>query len=111
MSLRKCVSMKRLALGCLLLMSSAITSRQAFAVGKDFTKDELAAFGKHCVHGFWVNQQTVLFFAGDAAQLNRDLPKHLEGEYAPRKVVVHPGTKRAESPWDTKARDTLPIGP
>jgi hypothetical protein len=99
--------MKRLAFGCLLLMGVGATSNKAFAVGSDFTKDEIAAFGKHCVHGFWVNQQTVLFFAGDAAQLNRDLLKHLEGEYASRKIVIHPGTKRAESPWDTKARDTF----
>ena len=99
--------MKRLVFGCLLLVIAGVTVKEAFAVGNDFTKDQIAAAGKHCVHGFWVNEQSVAFYAGDAAQLNRDLPKYLEGEYASRKVVLHVGTKRAESPWDTKPRDTF----
>ena len=57
-------------------------------MGTDFPKDQIAAAGKHCVHGFGVNEQSVVFYAGDAAQLNRDLPKYLEGEYALRKVVL-----------------------
>ena len=86
--------MKRLVFGCLLLVIAGATVREAFALGTDFTKDQIAAAGKHCVHGFWVNEQSVVFYAGDAAQLNRDLPKYLEGEYVSRKVVLHVGTKR-----------------
>ena len=99
--------MKRLVFGCLLLVITGATVREAFAFGNDFTKDQIAAAGKHFVHGFWVDMQSVVFYAGDAAQLNRDLPKYLEGEYASRKVVLHVGTKRAESPWDTQPRDTF----
>ncbi len=99
--------MKRLVFGCLLLVIAGATVREAFALGSDFTNDQIAAAGKHCIHGFQVNEQSVVFFAGDAAQLNRDLPKYLEGAYASRKVVLHVGTKRAESPWDTKPRDTF----
>jgi hypothetical protein len=99
--------MKHSALGCLLLVIAGATVREAFALGNDYTKDQIAAAGKHCVHGFWVNEQNVVFYSGDTAQLNRDLSKYLEGEYASRKVVLHVGTKRAESPWDTKPRDTF----
>ena len=94
-----------------LLLSSCllagILSSRAFALGNDFTKDQIATAGKPCVHGFQVNEQIVVFFTGDAAQLNRDLLKYLEGEYASRKVVLHVGTKRVESPWDSKPRDTF----
>jgi hypothetical protein len=99
--------MKRLVFGCLMLVIAGATAKEAFALGNDFTKEQIAAAGKHCVHGYWVNLQNVLFFAGDVAQLNRDLPKYLQGDYASRKVVLHVGTKRAESPWDTKPRDTF----
>ena len=97
--------MKRLIFGVLTIIVAAATAKQAFALGSDFSKDQIAAAGKHCVHGFWVNQQTVMFYAGDTAQLNRDLAKLLEGQYAARKVVIHSGTSKARSPWDTKDRD------
>jgi hypothetical protein len=99
--------MKRLLFGLLFVVIAGVTAREARALGSDFTTDQIAAAGKHCVHGYWVNEQTVVFYAGDAAQLNRDLLRYLEGEYASRKVVLHVGTKRAESPWDTQARDTF----
>ena len=94
--------------GFLLVVIAGATATEALALGADFNKDQIAAAGKHCVHGYWLNAQTVVFYAGDGAQLNRDLPKHLVGgDFASRKVVIHVGTKRAESPWDTKARDTF----
>ncbi len=97
--------MKRLALSCLFIVISGAAVAEAVAAGSDFTKDQLAAGWTHCVHGFWLNEQIVKFYAGDTDQLNRDLPKFLEGQYASRKVVLHVGTKRAESPWDKKPRD------
>ena len=84
----------------LVLMLSGVNVKAVFAAGADFTKEQIAQIGKHCVHGFWLNEQTVIFYAGDTAELNRDLPKFLEGQYATRKVVVHAGIKKAESPWD-----------
>jgi len=99
--------MKRFMFGLLLLSITGATASKALAWGSDFTKDQIATAGKHCVHGFWVNQQTVVFYAGDAFLLNREFSKCLEGEFALRKVVIHVGTKKAESPWDTKARDTF----
>jgi hypothetical protein len=97
--------MKRLIFGILTVVVVAATATQVFALGSDFSKDQIAAAGKHCVHGFWVNQQTVMFYAGDTAQLNRDLAKLLDGQFAARKVVIHSGTSKARSPWDTKDRD------
>jgi hypothetical protein len=91
----------------IIFVAITAAATDAFALGSDLSKAELSSAGKHCVHGFWVNEQTVLFFAGDANQLNRDLPKYLEGSYASRKVVIHAGTTRAKSPWDKQARDTL----
>jgi hypothetical protein len=83
------------------------TAAEAWALGSDLSQKEIVAHGKHCVHGFWVNEQTVTFYAGDAELLNRDLVKLLEGQYASRKVVIHAGTKRAESPWDKQPRDVF----
>lgn len=97
--------MNRLTTSLGTLAITAVAASSLLALGSDMNKEQLAAAGEHCVHGFWVNEQTVLFFAGDAAQLNRDLPKHLEGNYAVRKIVIHPGTQRAGSPWDAKPRD------
>ncbi len=99
--------MKRRMTFVLVLVVGCMSAKEVIGVGNDFTKEQVAAAGKHCVHGFWVNEQSVVFFAGDTDQLNRDLPKRLEGQYATRKVVIHVGTKRAESPWDTKPRDTF----
>jgi hypothetical protein len=99
--------MNRLPLGILALVVIGATASDARALGWDFTKDDYANAGKHCVHGFWVNETSVAFFAGDASQLNGDLSKHLEGQYASRKVVIHVGTKRAKSPWDKKDGDTF----
>lgn len=99
--------MKRSLTFVLVLVAGCMTAKEVFAVGSDFTKEQIAAAGKHCVHGFWANEQTVVVYAGDTAQLNRDLSKFLEGQYETRKVVLHVGTKRAESPWDAKPRDTF----
>lgn len=80
--------MKCLIFGCLLLLISAAAFREVFAASGDFTKEQIAASGKHCVHGFWVNEQNVAFYAGDTAQLNRDLALHLKGEFASRKIIL-----------------------
>jgi hypothetical protein len=87
--------MKQLISGFFALVVALTSATAIFAVGSDFSKEEVAAAGKHCVHGFWVNEQTVRFYAGDTALLNDDLSRWLEGQYASRKVVIHSGTTRA----------------
>jgi hypothetical protein len=97
--------MARWLILAVVLVAGSLAAREAWALGSDFTKEELAAAGKHCVHGYWVNEQTVTFYAGDTAQLNRDLARLKDGDYASRKVVLHAGTKRVESPWDKQPRE------
>jgi hypothetical protein len=97
--------MKRWMIFVLVLAAGSMSAKEVFALGSDFTKNQLATFGEHCVHGFWVNGDTVTYYAGDTAQLNRDLQNCVGGQCKSRKVVIHVGTNRAKSPWDTKPRD------
>jgi hypothetical protein len=97
--------MKQMTMGivaCILAMPSI-----ASAWGIDMKKEELAAVGKHCVHGYYVNETSVVFFQGNAVQLNDDLSKLKDARLASRKLVIHPGTQRAKSPWDKQVRDTF----
>jgi len=100
--------MNRLFLGLLALAVVVAVATRAFAdgddlaLGGDYSKEQIATAGKHCVHGYWVNDRTNLFFAGDTAQLNRDLLKYVAWPCSKRKLVIHVGTKRAKSPWNTK---------
>ena len=97
--------MKRWIVFAFVLMLGSLCAKSVLALGCDFTKEEIAAAGKHCVHGYWVNEQSVAFYAGETTLLNRELPKYLEGNYSTRQVVLHIGTKRVSSPWDTKPRN------
>jgi hypothetical protein len=94
--------MTRLLARALALVVIGITATNVSALGWDFTKDDYAAAGKHCVRGFWVNDTSVAFYGGEVALLNGDLAKALERAYATRTVVIHVGTKRAKSPWEKK---------
>jgi hypothetical protein len=105
--LERRIPMSRLKIGFLVLAMSATTATEVFAWEFDFTKEQRAAAGKHCVHGFFSNESTVAYYFGDAAQINLDLPKLLEGRYATRTVVLHVGTMPAATSWDKKARDTF----
>ena len=92
--------MNRMMFGILVLVVGAVSATHVFGHGHDFTEGQVAAVGKHCVHGFSISEQTVVFYAGDTARLNDDLSRFLEGQYATRRVVIHSGTKKVESPWD-----------
>ena len=78
---------------------------EAHALGSDHTKEQIAAQGKTCVHGYWINSSDVYFHAGDVASLNQYLAKQ---NAAKLNVVFHTGTKKARSPWDTADRP-LPV--
>jgi hypothetical protein len=96
---------RRMTFAITFVLAVGAGSPVIFASGFDFTPAMISAAGKHCVHGFWVNEQSVAFYAGDTDQLNHDLSEHMEGRYATRKLVIHVGAKRAESPWDKTPRD------
>ncbi len=77
-------------------------------MGSDFTPEQIAAQGKNCVHGYWVNLTSVTYFTGDAATLNDHfgtLGLKAKATYATKKVVLHPGPKKASSPWDNAERN------
>lgn len=76
-------------------------------MGSDFSKEELKKGWKHCIHGFWVNDETVKFYQGDTNQLNKDLKEFSNHvfPYSSITVILHSGTKRAWSPWDKKPRE------
>ncbi|MCI0641739.1 MAG: hypothetical protein L0Y72_26300 [Gemmataceae bacterium] len=101
---------------CILLSNSP----KALALGSDHPKGpvgeasfwpkglaELANLPQR-VHGFWVNDTDVFFFAGDTAALNRFLADYAKLEKMTFQVVLHPGPKKARSPWDEQDRD-IPV--
>jgi hypothetical protein len=88
------------------------SGNKVFGLGVDFTKAELAQFGKHCVHGYTAPSTSVTFFAGDTSNLNEHISKLLlagNGQgtpvYTTKKIILHIGPKKAGSPWDQKERD------
>lgn len=78
---------------------------EAFALGADHPKEELAKHGPNCVHGFFVNWIDVFYFAGDATACNAFLAKHAADKGVLVRVKLHAGTKKAASPWDKEDRN------
>jgi hypothetical protein len=60
------------------------------------------------VHGFWVNETDVFFYAGDTQAFNQFLEAYAKLPKTSLRVVIHAGAKNARSPWDKQDRD-LPI--
>ena len=89
----------------LTLVVFGITASSAFGLGADHSKEELARRGPNCVHGYFVNWEDVFFFAGDTAALNKFLEGYAKTPDAVLRVVLHPGPKKARSPWDKEDRD------
>jgi hypothetical protein len=57
------------------------------------------------VHGFFVNQEDIFFFSGNAPQLTaflRDLSQ-IEGAVS-RRLILHDGVGEAKSPWEKVGR-------
>lgn len=57
------------------------------------------------VHGFWVNDEDVFFYAGDTQALNQFLEVYAKLPKTALTVVIHPGLKNARSPWERQDRD------
>lgn len=102
--------MRRYLIAVVAAVCLAMSASNAHAIGADFSAKEIAAMGKHCVHGYWVNELTSFYFRGDAAAFNEHIKK-LDAEqmfpvtWASRKVILHIGPKKAASPWDKAPRD------
>src|SRR5262249_17849404 len=57
------------------------------------------------VHGYWVNETDVFFYNGDSKAFNEFADGYSQLKGTQLRVVLHAGTKKARSPWDTAARD------
>ena len=102
--------MSRYTASVVILLISMVSTADAFALGSDFSKDQLREKGELVqgqtpVHGYWVNWEDTFFYAGETADLNRFLNAYAQLTGATRRVVIHPGTRKARSPWDAADRD------
>ena len=88
----------------LALLVAGWVSQEAFALGSDHPKERLTAQGRNCVHGYFVNESDVYFFAGAAADFNKAAAE-LAKKGTTVQIVVHKGAKKARSPWDKADRD------
>ena len=84
----------------LVLVTVSMLAKEAFALLVPFSKERIAAAGKHCVHGYDGNLgQVGMYFAGDASAFNEairlkapsEIEEALRPAYASKKVVLHPG--------------------
>jgi len=57
------------------------------------------------VHGYFVNWEDIFFYAGDVKALNGFLKEYGKLADTRLEVVLHPGKKKASSPWDKQPRD------
>jgi hypothetical protein len=76
----------------------------ALALGADHPKEQLAAQGKNCVHGYFVNSTDVYFFRGNAEEFNK-VAADLVKKGVRLQIRVQAGPKKARSPWDKADRD------
>ena len=92
--------MKRCVPPLLVLITMGILSTDAFGVLIPFSKERIAANGKHCVHGYDGNLgQVGVYYAGDASAFNETIRGAGRSEteeafrppYASKTVILHPG--------------------
>jgi hypothetical protein len=60
------------------------------------------------VHGYYVNFEDVFSYDGDSKAFNEFIAAYGKLKGTALRVVLHPGAKKARSPWDKEDRD-LPI--
>ncbi len=96
------------AILAMLLGSLCFHPSMACAIGGDHTKQELAKHGANCVHGYFVNDTDVFFFAGEAAEFNQAAAALAKKKGVKLRIIVHAGAKKARSPWDKADRD-IPV--
>lgn len=104
----------------LALLGGVILTTGVFALGSDHPKGpvtgnerwpgglEELANRQDRVHGYWVNETDVFFYNGDTVQLNQFLIDCAQLHNTSLHVVLHPGAKKARSPWDQADRD-IPV--
>ena len=109
--------MARFSLFALALLGWVFTASEVFALGSDHPKgpvtgNELWPEGlkqlanrPDRVHGFWVNETDVFFYNGDSKAFNQFADGYGKLKGTALRVVLHAGTKKARSPWDTADRD------
>jgi hypothetical protein len=104
--------MRRLASIVLIIGCFHLTVSKAHALGADHGKAGLAkgelVKGQTPVHGYFVNEVDVFFYAGDTAAFNKFAVRYGKLKKATLRVVIHPGTKKARSPWDQADRN-IPV--
>ena len=104
--------MRRLVAIALTLGCFHLTASTACALGADHGKAGLAkgelVKGQTPVHGYFVNEEDVFFYAGDTAAFNKFAASYGKLKKVSLKVVIHPGAKKARSPWD-KADRNIPV--
>jgi hypothetical protein len=91
-----------------------IATQDASASGSDYRNDELVRHSStnwpkqldmlvnatNRVHGFWMNQEDMFFFTGDASELTAFLLECSQADgVVSRRVVIHEGIGEAKSPW------------
>jgi hypothetical protein len=57
------------------------------------------------VHGYFVNDEDVLLYAGDTKALNEFVKQYADTSGIEKDVVLRVGPKKARSPWDHEDRD------
>jgi hypothetical protein len=112
--------MARLFLFALALSCWALTAPEAFALGSDHPEGPVAgneswpeglkvlANWQNRVHGYWVNETDVFFYAGESGAFNKFMEGYSKLKNTGLRVVVHAGAKKARSPWDKAERD-IPV--
>ena len=112
--------MARLFLYAVVLSCWAFTAPEVFALGSDHPKGPVAgnqqwpdglkdlANRPERVHGFWVNETDVFFYNGDSKALNKFMDDYSKLKNTALRIVLHPGTQKARSPWDKAERD-IPV--
>jgi hypothetical protein len=110
--------MARFFLFALALSCWVFTTTEAFALGSDHPKGPVDGNAqwpeglkdlinrKDRVHGYWVNETDVFFYDGDTLAFNQFMDGYSKLKNSALRVVIHPGVKKARSPWDKAERDT-----
>jgi hypothetical protein len=94
-----------------------LTTAAALALGSDHPKGPIPRGDKwpdglvelvnrpDRVHGYWVNSVDIFFYAGNTKALNEFLEAYAKLPGTHLKLVLHPGVKKARSPWDKEDRE------
>ncbi|MES2793896.1 MAG: hypothetical protein V4719_30060 [Planctomycetota bacterium] len=69
-----------------------------FAAVFPITKQQLRQHGESVLHGFDIDGDVALYFAGDTVKLNQYLQSQSKGTYGARTVVLHVGEMVAQNP-------------